>query len=154
MTLNLPAMVLLHGGCAVLYITLAALILVRQRTSRTGAWLTGACLITGAWAVAVAWSWQAPFQGFPAWLELARSAAWYGFILHLYRRTVTVRRQLTQILSTMGLLALLLVGGLPLTDLLSHQPASTLWSLGAAVRLGFAVGNIPLLNIDNVLVRA
>src|SRR6185312_7543393 len=145
MTFQLPAMVLLHGGCAVLYGALAGLILVRPQPSRTGVWLAAACLMTGAWAVAVAWFWQAPFQGVPAWLELGRSAAWYAFILHLYRRTVTVRRQLTQILSTMGLLALLLVGGLPLTDALAHQPATTLWSLGAAVRLGFAVGNILLL---------
>ena len=63
-------------------------------------------------------------QAVAAWLELARSAAWYGFILHLYRRTVTVRRELTQTFVTMGLLALLLVGGLPLLDALANQPAT------------------------------
>ena len=45
----------------------------------------------------------------------------------------------------MGLLALLLVGGLPLIDVLSSQPAASLWSVGTAIRLGFAVCNILLL---------
>ncbi len=45
----------------------------------------------------------------------------------------------------MGLLALLLVGGLPLIDMLTSQPSATLWSAGTAIRLGFAVCNILLL---------
>jgi putative PEP-CTERM system histidine kinase len=138
------AMALLHGGCALLYAALAALILVRQQLSRTGLWLATACVVTALWAAAVAAS-PYPFDGLPAWLELARSAAWYGFILHLYRRTVTVRRELMQTFITMGLLALLLVGGLPVIDTLAYHPANALWSAGAAIRLGFAVGNILLL---------
>jgi putative PEP-CTERM system histidine kinase len=144
MTFQPSAMGLLHGGCALLYGALAALILVRQQRSRTGLWLAAACVVTALWAAAVALS-PAPFEGLPAWLELARSAAWYGFILHLYRRTVTVRRELVQTFVTMGLLALLLVGGLPLIDALANQPATALWSAGAAIRLGFAVGNVLLL---------
>jgi putative PEP-CTERM system histidine kinase len=144
MTFHQSAMGLLHGGCALLYAALAALILVRQQRSRTGLWLAAACVFTALWAAAVAVS-PNPLVGMPAWLELARSAAWYCFILHLYRRTVTVRRQLTQTFVTMGLLALLLVGGLPLIDALANQPATAVWSAGAATRLGFAVGNILLL---------
>jgi putative PEP-CTERM system histidine kinase len=144
MTFHAPAMALLHGGCALLYGALATLILVRQQRSRTGLWLAAACLVTAAWAAAVA-ALPAPLEGVPAWLELARSAAWYGFILHLYRRTVTVRRELTQTFVTMGLLALLLVGGLPVIEALAYEPAAALWSAGAAIRLGFAVGNILLL---------
>jgi putative PEP-CTERM system histidine kinase len=144
MTFQVPAMALLHGGCALLYAALAALILVRQQRSRTGLWLAVACLVTAAWAASVAVA-PSPFQAMPSWLELARSAAWYGFILHLYRRIVTVRRELTQTFVTMGLLAVLLVGGLPLIDALAYQPATALWSAGAAIRLGFAVGNILLL---------
>ena len=83
--------------------------------------------------------------GIAGWLEVARSAAWYGFILHLYRRSVAVHRQLRQVFTTMGLLALLLVGGLPLIDVLSSQPGASLWSVGTAIRLGFAVCNILLL---------
>src|ERR1700733_8407339 len=118
MTFQPSAMALLHGGCALLYAALAALILVRQQRSQTGLWLAPACLFTAIWAAAVAVS-PTPFDGLPTWLELARSAAWYGFILHLYRRAVTARRQLLQTFVTLGLLALLLVGGLPLLDALS-----------------------------------
>jgi len=144
MTFHATALALLHGGCALLYGALATLILVRQQRSRTGLWLAAACLATAVWAAVVA-ALPSPFGSVPALLELARSATWYGFILHLYRRTVTVRRQLTQTFITMGLLALLLVGGLPLIDAVANQPAAALWSAGAAIRLGFAVGNILLL---------
>ncbi len=142
---SVSVLVSLHAGCAVLYAALAALILLRQRPSRTGLWLAGACLLTAAWAAAVALGWH-DVAGRPAgWLEVARSAAWYGFILHLYRRSVVVHRQLSQIFTTMGLVALLLVGGLPLLDLLTNAQTTSLWSAGTAIRLGFAVGNILLI---------
>ena len=143
---TLPALILLHAGCAVLYGALAALVLMRRSPSRTAIWLAGACLVTAAWAGAVALTaWNNPTSGAAGWLEIARSAAWYGFILHLYRRAVAVHSQLRQVFTTMGLLALLLVGGLPLIDVLSSQPDATLWSAGTAIRLGFAVCNILLL---------
>ena len=69
----------------------------------------------------------------------------YGFILHLYRRSVAAHRQLMQAFTTMGLLALLLVGGLPLIDVVSSQPGASLWSVGIAIRLGFAVCSILLI---------
>ncbi len=140
-----PATAVLHGGCAVLYGVLAALILVRRPGSRTGAWLAAACLFTAAWAAAVAVYWRSPYLGLAGWLELAHSAVWYGFILHLYRRSVTAHRQLIQAFTTMGLLGLLLVGGMPLTDVLFGQPAASAWTIGIAVRLGIAVCNILLL---------
>ena len=46
MTLDIPAIVLLHGACAVVYGVLAALILARRPLSRTGAWLMFACSVT------------------------------------------------------------------------------------------------------------
>jgi putative PEP-CTERM system histidine kinase len=142
---SLSLLVLLHAVCAVLYAGLAGLILVGQRPSRTGVWLAGACLVTALWAGAVAFGWMDLFGRTAGWLEIARSAAWYGFILHLYRRSVVVHRQLMQIFTTMGLVALLLVGGLPLLDLLMSQHTASLWSAGTAIRLGFAVGNILLI---------
>jgi len=146
MILELPALVLLHAGCAVLYVGLAVLILLRRPPSRTAIWLAGACLVTAAWAGAVALTGtQNPVGGMAGWLEVARSAAWYGFILHLYRRSMAMHRQLRQVFTTMGLLALLLVGGMPLLDALSSQPGASLWSVGTAIRLGFAVCNILLL---------
>lgn len=152
MTEPLSAMTLLHAGCALLYLALAVLILIRRPRSRTAVWLGGACLMTAAWSLSVAMA--ASYDRFIAparlgsaasWLEIARSATWYGFILHLYRRTVSAGGQMRQAFTTMGLLGLILVGGLPLIDLLSNQATTTLWSAGIAIRLGFAVCNILLL---------
>jgi putative PEP-CTERM system histidine kinase len=146
MTHSLSALVLLHAGCALLYTTLAALLLLRGSLSRSGAWLAGACLVTAAWAGSVAMTQsQGPTAGVAGWLEVARSAAWYGFILHLYRRAVVIQPQLRQVFTTMGLLVLVLVGGLPLIDLLSSEPGASLWSAGIAIRLGLAVSSILLL---------
>ncbi len=146
MTASFQALVLLHTACAVLYATLAALVVLRRSPSRSAVWLAGACLVTTAWAAAVAMTASHdPTRGIAGWLEVARSAAWYGFILHLYRRSVAAHRQLRQAFATMGLLALLLVGGPPLIDMLSNQPDASLWSAGTAIRLGFAVCNILLL---------
>lgn len=146
MSQPLSALALLHGGCAILYLGLTALLLLRRPWSRTGLWLAGACLVTAAWAGAVSLTVaELPLARLASWLEIARAAAWYGFILHLYRRSVTMHRQLRQAFTTMGLLALLLVGGLPLIDLLSSQSTVTPWSFAIAVRLGFAVCNILLL---------
>ena len=98
---SLPTFVLLHAGCAVLYATLATLVLLR-RPGRSAVWLAGACLVTAAWAAAVALTgWPEATRGVAGWLEVARSAAWYDFILHLYRRSVAVHRQLRQVFTTM-----------------------------------------------------
>jgi putative PEP-CTERM system histidine kinase len=145
MSFDFPAMIVLHGGCALVYAALCALILARRPLSRTAAWLAAACLVTALWAVAVVVFWTTPATGLAGWLELARAAAWYGFILHLYRRSVAARGQLMQAFSTMGLLALLVVGGLALTNLIESQTPSTLWLLGVGVRLGIAVCNMLLL---------
>jgi hypothetical protein len=145
MIFELPVFVVLHGACALVYAVLAALVLVRPPLSRTGAWLALACLATAAWAAAVAASWQMPLGPLPAWLEVARSAAWYGFILHLYRRTIGSKDQLWPAFRTMGLLALLVLCGTPLLDWLSGASTETLPSLGIAIRLGFAVCNVLLL---------
>jgi putative PEP-CTERM system histidine kinase len=145
------ALVLLHALCAVLYAALAGLVLLRGSPSRSGALLAAACLVTATWAGAVAVTASGdptsgdPTGGVTGWLEVARAVAWYGFILHLYRRSVVVHHQLRQVFTTMGLLALLLVGGLPLIDALSTGTETSLWSAGTAVRLGIAVGNILLL---------
>ena len=161
---SFPALALLNAVCTALYLGLAALILTRRPWSRTGVWLACACLMTALWSgtVAVAAGYtlfgapddqfdvvrstaQTRLGSLASWLEVARSAAWYGFILHLYRRLVTTHRQISQAFTTMGLLAVLVVGGLPLFDMLSNQPVASLWSIGTAIRLGFAVCNILLL---------
>jgi putative PEP-CTERM system histidine kinase len=145
MSIDLTTMVVLHAGCAAVYALLTTLIVVRRPLSRTAIWLALACLVTTAWAVSVAIFRNAPASGLPAWLELARSAAWYAFILHLFRRSVAARGQLMQAFVTMGLLALLVVGGLSLLDLVQRAMPAPLWTINVGVRLGIAVCNLLLL---------
>lgn len=145
MNLDLPAIVVLHGVCAVVYVMLAALVLARPPLSRTGAWLVFACLVTAAWAGAFALLWQSPAGVMAGWLEVGRSAAWYGFILHLYRRSVDGNDQVATAFKTMALLAVLVVVGTPLLDWLSGPSAAGIRSLATATRLGFAICNVLLL---------
>ena len=150
MTFDVPAVVGLHALCALIFGFLTVLICTRPAASvpertRTGLWLAAACMVTAIWAASVAILWGTRFMGVAGWLELARIVAWYGFILHLYRRTMTAPRQMMQAFTTMGLLAILLVGGWPLSDLLFHQSTASAASVGAMVRLCFAVSSILLL---------
>lgn len=145
MSANFSALVVLHGTCALVYAALCALILVRPPPGRTATYLAFACLMTALWAAAVVVFRDHPGSGAPGWLELARSAAWYAFILHLYRRSVAASGQLMQAFSTMGLLGFLVVGGLVLTNLAEGQMPTTVWLVGIGVRLGIAVCNLLLL---------
>jgi putative PEP-CTERM system histidine kinase len=165
MTLDSPAIVVLHGACAVVYALLATLILARPPLSRTGAWLAFACAATAIWAAtfAMAWyipawhaptwyapswyapTWQVPLDRLAAWLEVGRSAAWYGFILHLYRRSIGSNEQVSTAFKTMGLLALMIVAGTPLLEWFAGPAFASLQSLGTATRLGFAICNVLLL---------
>ena len=147
---DFPAAVGLHALCALAYGFLSALILARQFTgaasnNRTGVWLAVACAATAIWAGSVAVLWGSAHMAVAAWLELARIVAWYGFILHLYRQTVTARRQMLQVFATMGLLALLMVGGMPLIEAVFRQQTASFATLGPVIRLGFAVCSLLLL---------
>lgn len=142
---HIPAIVLLHALCATVYALLAGLVLSRRPVSRTGAWLVVACAATAAWAGAIAATWQMPFSGIAGWLEIARSAAWYAFIFHLYRRSAGSGDQISATFRTMGLLAVLIVVGTPVLDALSGPSTQGLRSLATATRLGFAVCNVLLL---------
>jgi putative PEP-CTERM system histidine kinase len=145
MTPNISAVVLLHGAGAVVYGLLTTLILARAPLSRTGVWLAFACTVTAVWAAAFALTWQFPISGLAAWLEVGRSAAWYGFILHLYRRSAFANEQVTTAFKTMGLLALLMLVCIPLVEWLSGPASPSLQSFSTIVRLGFAVCNVLLL---------
>lgn len=145
MIADFPAAAVLHAACAVIYAVLVALILIRARLSRTGLMLAGACLVTFAWAVAVAVQWSEPMNGVAGWLEIARSVAWYCFILHLYRRTVSPSRQIGQTIANLGLVAAILIGAAPLVDALAGRLGTSLWSVEVVARLGLAVCNILLI---------
>jgi putative PEP-CTERM system histidine kinase len=150
MTPDIPDIVWLHGACSVVYALLTALVLARPPLSRTGGWLAFACAVTSVWAAAFALAWHFPISQEAAWLEVGRSAAWYGFILHLYRRSVASDEQVSSAFKTMGLLALLVVGGTPLLEWFAGPSTASLQSppfqsLGTATRLGFAICNVLLL---------
>jgi hypothetical protein len=113
MTPNVSTNVLLYGAGAVIYALLTGLILARSPLSRTGAWLVVACAVTAIWAATFALAWQLSIGRMTAWLEVGRSAAWYGFILHLYRRAVFTNEQVTTAFKTMGLVALLMLICIP-----------------------------------------
>jgi putative PEP-CTERM system histidine kinase len=142
---DMPTMSLLHAGCAAIYAALIGLILLRARLSRTGLALSAACAVTMAWAVAVAVNPSHPVSGAAAWLELGRSVAWYGFVLHLYRRMVSRDRQVGQVVATAGLAAALMLGAAPLADFLTGHPGSNLWTMQVVARLGLAICNILLI---------
>ena len=143
-TTDFPAIAVLHGLCAVVYTLLGALVLARPPLSRTGVWFALACAATAAWAASFAFAAQAPSQ-LISWLEIGRAAAWYGFILHLYRRSIGPGKQVAAAFHTMGLLALLVLGGTPFLEWLSGAPGLSIISLGTATRLGFAICNVLLL---------
>ncbi len=135
---------LAHAGCAAIYAALSALILVRARLSSTGWMLAGAAAMTAAWAASVAWQPEAPFSGLPGALDLLRSVSWYLFTLHLYRRTVRARGQLTQAFAMMGFVGVLVIGVTVLVEP-SGPSGVSLLSAGTAARLGLAVCNILLI---------
>jgi putative PEP-CTERM system histidine kinase len=142
---QIPVFAMLHGACAAVYGLVGLLVLARPPVSRTGLWLALACAGTACWAAAIAVSSRIPLGQLSAWLEIGRAAAWYGFILHLYRRSAGAGDQLTPAFRTMALMALLVLCGTPLLEWLSGSAAPALPSLWTAVRLGFAVCNLLLL---------
>lgn len=141
---RLPSMVLLHAGCAAVYAVLSVLLLVRGSLSRSGLLVLAASLATSGWATSVAFSGGESDATAPVWLEAARGAAWYGLLLHLLRRSVVPHRGLGRVISTMGLVLVLLLGIVPGVDLLSGHGAASLSSAGLAARMALALGGILL----------
>lgn len=145
---ELTADAILHGICAVAYLGLAVLILVQDRLSRTGVFLSVACLVTTGWAATVAFG-----SGLSSYivvdaLSLFRALAWYGFVLHLYRRSIPAGNMLSRTFGTMGLVGLLMVGLLALLAFGAPTQSSTLWSVGIVARLG--IGVCAVLLIENL----
>jgi putative PEP-CTERM system histidine kinase len=140
----------LHAGCAALYAALTGLILVQSKVSRTGLALAGASLMTAIWALSVAIDLAVPFTGVEGALDLLRSAAWYGFILQMYRQAVPGRGVVGQAFAVTGtVVALVIVVSLVIG---MGNGAVSLWSTGTGVRIGLAVCNILL--IENLYLNA
>ena len=138
----------LYGVCAVLYGLLAGLVAVQARFGRTGLWLSACCAVTAVWAASAAFVGEVQLTGATGGLDLARALCWYGFILHLYRRSVPDTAQAGTTFRTMGLVALLMVGSGVLLKLGDNQAPISLWSFGIAARMGLAI--CQLLLIENL----
>ena len=139
---------MLYGVCAVVYSLLAGLVVVQARFRRTGLWLAACCAVTAAWAVSAAAAGEIQLAGVSGSLDLARALCWYGFILHLYRRSVPDGSQAGTTFRTMGLIALLVVASGLLLQLGEGAAPVSLWSFGIAARMGLAV--CQLLLIENL----
>ena len=123
---------------------------IASQGTRRGGWLLPACCAaTAGWAAVSAALPGDVFTGLPGALDLVRALAWFGFILHLYRRYVPAGED-----SAGRAFALIGIAALPLAvaaGWMDWQPSpgqGSLWSLGVIVRLGVAVCS--LLLIENV----
>jgi putative PEP-CTERM system histidine kinase len=141
----LTVMALLHGGCAALYLVLAALVLVRGRLSRTGWLFAAAALMTAVWAGAVAGFARSPVNLVASTLDVVRGMAWCGFILHLYLRTVRGSRQGGQAFLMMGLIAVLVAAVVGVLGRSLPGGPVTIWSVEVVARLGVAVCSVLLI---------
>jgi putative PEP-CTERM system histidine kinase len=137
----------LDAGCSATYLFLAVLLLVRGTPSRTGMLLAGASLITASWAAA-AIVLPPALGGMAGALEMARGVGWYGFVLHLYRRSVPGNGRIRQIFAVLGwAVALASIATLLIDTVLPDAPVS-LASIDIELRLGLAMGT--LLLIENL----
>ncbi len=151
--------ILLYGVCGAVYLALAGLILLqgvrRGRISRTALLLAAAATATAAWSAASAWDWSAPLDGLAGGLDLFRALVWYGFVLHLFWRSLPAgaarwRRGPATIFAAIGVAAVLAVAAglaLPEAGAVAGTTAGTvsLTSPPVALRLGLAVCQLLLL---------
>jgi putative PEP-CTERM system histidine kinase len=139
---------LLFATCAVVYAMLCGLI-AWQVPQRAGWLLAGCCATTAGWAAASAALPGNGLSGLPGALDLVRALAWFGFILHLYRRYVPAGQDLAgRWFALIGLAAMPLAAAAGWMDWDQTAGQGSLWSLGVIVRLGIAV--CTLLLIENV----
>lgn len=138
----------LFGTCAVVYAMLCGLI-AWQAPKRGGWLLPGCCAVTAGWAAISAALPGNGFTGLPGALDLARALAWFGFILHLYRRYVPAGEDSAgRAFTLIGSAAVPLAAAACWMDWQPGADQVSLWSLGVSVRLGIAV--CALLLIENV----
>lgn len=136
-----------YAGAALAYLLLAFFVLLRLRARRGGLVLAVACLVTAAWAGAVALAPLAPLSGLAGRLELARGAVWYGFGLLLLPPPNVGLRPLRRALTGLGLIVAL-TAVLAFSEPLAADGSISLGAVGIDARLGLAVAN--LLLIENL----
>ena len=138
---------LLYGLCAALYGSLGLIIVLRAR-HLTGILLGGCCMVTAGWALTVMLTAKEPLGGPAGAADLLRALCWYGFILHLYRRSVMASGSTGRaFLAVLGAAAALSVYA-AITQPPLYYGRATLLSAGILVRIGLAVAE--LLLIENL----
>ncbi len=144
---------LLFGVCAAVYFALSLVIGVRARHV-TGWILAGSCLVTALWAAStLVWPGNG-LDGLAGATDLGRGLCWYGFVLHLYRRSVPGPGAAGLAFVAVGVLAVVL-SMLSIADQANTALAGQGWearpslfSLSILVRIGVAVAE--LLLIENL----
>jgi putative PEP-CTERM system histidine kinase len=136
--------------CAATYAALAAFVLLRTRSNPSRLPLVAACLLSVLWAGAGVLAPAAnPLGGAAGLIDLARLAAWYGVILHFYRRFVPGQAGPGRAFAVMGALIALMVAGALLVGIGQIGGASSLVSAEVAARLVLAICGVLLL--ENLL---
>ncbi len=137
---------ILFGACATVYVLLSAVIAARAR--HLTAWLLVACcLVTSAWAVAFVIALPEGWDSLPGTLDLLRALAWYGFVLHLYRRFVRLD-QAGRAFTLIGVFAVGVAAAAAVAEWRFGVERPSLLSLGIVARLGIAL--CELLLIENL----
>ncbi len=145
---------LLYGLCGAVYLLLAGLVLLqparRGRIGATASLLALGAGGTAAWAGAAAWQGSAPLGGLPGSLDLVRALIWYGFVLHLFRGTVSSERGLPRaaawrLFAALGAMLLAGVAAAVLTGRGAGGGGMTLAAPGLALRVALAVCQLLLL---------
>jgi putative PEP-CTERM system histidine kinase len=138
------AVLLLNEIAGVAYIALGALILLQAKRSPTGLLLAACCGCTAAWAIASA-SRPFPLTGLAGALDCIRAAAWFGFVLHLYRRAMPGPDATSRLFALAGLGVVLGTAGVMLVGGKLAPDAVSLSSAGLALRLFVALAELLLL---------
>ncbi len=148
---------LLFAVCAVAYSMLCCVI-AWQAPQRSGWLLAGCCAATAAWSGASAATPVPGYSGVPGALDLVRALAWFGFVLHLYRRyvpglaagglTAAGRDVAGRSFMLIGLAALPIAAVAAWLDWAPAAGQPSLWSVGIVLRLAIAV--CELLLIENL----
>ncbi len=138
---------LLFATCAAAYALLGCLI-AWQVPQRAGWLLAGCCLATALWAAGSAAVPGSSFAGAAGALDLLRALAWFGFIVHLYRRYVPAAAAPARSLALVWAAAVPAAAAVAWLDWDPGTTLGSLWSLGILLRLAVAV--CELLLIENV----
>jgi putative PEP-CTERM system histidine kinase len=128
-----PGIAAFSYGIAGVTFSLLSLLLIRKVSMRPhGATLASACLLTAAWAGAMALSGKQPTTAAALWLEWSRTAAWLALLQQLLSRQ---RRPASGLLAVSFALLMPLVATLGARIWLGSAAGGATWAIGAGVLL-------------------